>query len=256
MQTRTWLCGAVFGCGLVMAVPPVAPMSGPVTSEEMIEPSVRSEVEHSRALIVDDLLRQKRELEETIHLFSRDHQPEGDETEARKAALEAAKARLERMRRERFRTNDGRIIDEKEHAELLERQANEVMDTFHTAASKADFDAYFALMHEDGTFLGTDATERWTKAQFMDYARRFMVEQGKGWTYHPRDRHVSFSGDVAWFDELIDNEKYGTLRGQGVLRRVDGAWKIAQYSYSFTVPNDRAAGVVALILAQDGDGTP
>ncbi len=87
---------------------------------------------------------------------------------------------------------------------------------------------------------------------FMDYARPFMVEQGKGWTYTPRDRHVSAHGDVAWFDELIENEKYGTLRGQGVLRRVDGAWKIAQYSYSFTVPNDKAAGVVELILAEDG----
>lgn len=125
------------------------------------------------------------------------------------------------------------------------------MDAFHKAASEADFDAYFGLMHDDGMFLGTDATERWTKRAFMDYARPFMVEQGKGWTYHPRDRHVSIRGDVAWFDELIDNDKYGTLRGQGVLIREDGAWKVAQYSYTFLVPNDKAPAVVELILAED-----
>jgi len=113
----------------------------------------------------------------------------------------------------------------------------------------ADFEGYFALMHEDGMFLGTDATERWTKAEFMDYARPFMVEQGKGWSYTPRDRQVSVSGNVAWFDELIENEKYGTLRGQGVLLRDHGKWQIAQYSYSFTVPNDKAKAVVGLILA-------
>jgi ketosteroid isomerase-like protein len=132
--------------------------------------------------------------------------------------------------------------------------AHAAMDAFHAAASEADFDAYFALMHDDGVFLGTDATERWTKAQFMEYARPFMVEQGKGWTYHPRDRRVSVRGDVAWFDELIENEKYGTLRGQGVLVREGGAWKVAQYSYSFAVPNEKAPGVVALILGQDEDG--
>ncbi|MFI4897376.1 MAG: nuclear transport factor 2 family protein [Phycisphaerales bacterium JB059] len=126
-----------------------------------------------------------------------------------------------------------------------------VMDAFHAAASEADFEGYFALMHDDGVFLGTDASERWTKAQFMDYARPVMVEQGKGWTYHPRDRHVSVRGDVAWFDELIENEKYGTLRGQGVLVREGGDWRVAQYSYSFAVPNEKAPGVVELILSED-----
>lgn len=130
-------------------------------------------------------------------------------------------------------------------------QVGVTMDAFHKAASEADFDAYFALMRDDGVFLGTDASERWTKAQFEDYARPFMVEQGRGWIYHPRDRHISIRGDVAWFDELIDNDKYGTLRGQGVLVREDGAWKIAQYSYSFAVPNDKAPAVVELILSDE-----
>ncbi len=128
----------------------------------------------------------------------------------------------------------------------------EVLNAFHRAASEADFDGYFALMDEGGSFLGTDASERWTKAEFMDYARPFMVEQGKGWAYKPRARRVSIMGKrTAWFDELLDNEKYGTLRGQGVLVFTKGTWKIAQYSYSFTVPNDRAKSVVELILAPE-----
>jgi hypothetical protein len=57
------------------------------------------------------------------------------------------------------------------------------------------------------------------------------------------------SGDVGWFDELLDHESYGALRGSGVLRKIDGRWRIAQYDLAFTVPNDRAREVVERIRA-------
>jgi SnoaL-like domain len=125
-----------------------------------------------------------------------------------------------------------------------------VLDSFHHNASVPDEDAYFALFAPNAVFLGTDAGERWPVTEFRTYAHaRF--EQGDGWTYRLREgtRHVTISpgGDVAWFDELLDNENYGLTRGTGVLRSIDGQWKIAQYHLTIPVPNELAREVVDMI---------
>jgi hypothetical protein len=126
-------------------------------------------------------------------------------------------------------------------------EIDRVLDAFHAAAARADEPAYFALFAPTGVFLGTDASERWGVAAFREFAHPHFAS-GKGWTYLPRGRQISFSADaqVAWFDELLDHEKYGELRGSGVLIKLDGAWKIAQYNLTFTVPNAVAPEVVAL----------
>ena len=123
-----------------------------------------------------------------------------------------------------------------------------VLDSFHDAASKADEERYFAHFAPEGVFLGTDASERWTVDAFRAYAHPHFAK-GRGWTYVPRDRHVVFApgGRVAWFDELLDNEHYGELRGTGALRRTADGWKIVQYNLTFLVPNDAAKEVVKLI---------
>ena len=123
-----------------------------------------------------------------------------------------------------------------------------VLDDFHRAASEADGERYFAHFAPGGVFLGTDSSERWTVGEFQAYAEPFF-EQGRGWTYVPRDRHIAFNerGDVAWFDELLDSDKYGEARGSGVLVKSDGHWKIAHYSLSFPIPNDVALEVVGII---------
>ena len=125
-----------------------------------------------------------------------------------------------------------------------------ILDDFHDAASQADFDRYFGHFSRDGVFLGTDGTERWTVAEFKAYARPFF-EPGGGWTYSPRNRHVSFTPDgrAAFFDEMLDNDGLGEARGSGVVVREDGIWKVAQYNLSIPIPNALAARVVALIHA-------
>jgi len=40
------------------------------------------------------------------------------------------------------------------------------------------------------------------------------------------------------FDELVRNDKYGQLRGTGVLKLVDQDWKIVQYNLVLPIPND------------------
>ncbi|MEL7472142.1 MAG: nuclear transport factor 2 family protein [Planctomycetota bacterium] len=132
-----------------------------------------------------------------------------------------------------------------------------LVDAWHRAAATGDFDAYFGRMTEDAVFLGTDATERWVGVEFRDFARPYFdgpTAYGDGaWTYEPLERFVSVSnrGDVAWFDELLRNEKYGVCRGTGVLVRGRVGWKIAHYSLSFMVPNEVAGDVVDVIGADE-----
>jgi hypothetical protein len=134
-----------------------------------------------------------------------------------------------------------------------------VLDAFHQAASRADGAAYFALLTPTARFIGTDASERWPLEAFHAFADPYF-SQGKGWTYHPRDRVISIlpieCRCVASFDELLDNAGYGETRGSGVLIRDGAGWRIDQYVLSFTVPNDVAKDVVAVIAAGKGVETP
>lgn len=134
-----------------------------------------------------------------------------------------------------------------DHATGVEDRLN----ALHAAASEANLEAYFACFDDDAVFLGTDASERWTTQEFKAYCTPYFAA-GKGWTYTPRDRHVRLddprSPRMAWFDELLDNEKYGTCRGSGVLVRSGSPaeWKIVQYNLAFMVPNETAAEVTAI----------
>lgn len=129
------------------------------------------------------------------------------------------------------------------------------LDAFHRAAAEADGATYFDLFTPDAHYRGTDVTEFWTLAEFRAYAEPYF-NQGRGWTYVARDRHVSIvPGDclcVAWFDEILDSESYGTSRGVGVmLRGEDGQWRIAYYALTFPIPNALARDMTARIRAAE-----
>ena len=132
-------------------------------------------------------------------------------------------------------------VSEVEGEESLPRAAeiHAVVDDWHRAAAEADLDAYLGAIAEDGVFLGSDDWERWPRDKFLAYAKPHF-DQGKGWTFLPRDRVVAFSADgrTAWFDEKLDSEHMGLCRGTGVLERRDGRWKIVHYSLTITIPND------------------
>lgn len=135
-----------------------------------------------------------------------------------------------------------------------EAEASAVVDRLHDLASAADGPAYFDLFTPDARFIGTDATERWGVEAFKAYAMPYF-SQGKGWTYHPRDRVVTMltlpCQCVASFDELLDNDAYGVTRGSGVLVKTEAGWKIQQYVLSYVVPNDVAKDVTALIRTHE-----
>lgn len=138
-------------------------------------------------------------------------------------------------------------------AERETAAANAVIDQLHETASRADGAAYFALFAPNARFIGTDAGEHWDLAAFRAYAEPYFA-RGRGWTYRSRERSLTVSDDYAWFDEQLDHDSYGALRGSGVLRRNSaGDWKIEQYVLSFTVPNDKAEAVVDVIQAPVGN---
>ena len=113
-----------------------------------------------------------------------------------------------------------------------------VLDDWHAAAAAADEARYFGHMTEDSVFLGTDATERWTKAELRAYAHPYFAK-GKAWSFRSVRRGVTFSADgrVAWFDEDLATPNLGPSRGSGVLVHNGKAWKIAQYNLSVPIPN-------------------
>jgi ketosteroid isomerase-like protein len=127
---------------------------------------------------------------------------------------------------------------------------DKALDAFHQAAAQADGKTYLNLLTQDSIFLGTDASERWTKAEFTAFVEPYF-KQGKGWTYRPTDRHVSLfnQGKMAFFDELLDNDKYGVCRGTGVLVKTDQGWKISQYNLSIPLHNAIPLDVVTQIKA-------
>ncbi|WP_313189927.1 nuclear transport factor 2 family protein [Sphingobacterium sp.] len=127
-----------------------------------------------------------------------------------------------------------------------EQEVAKVLDQWHAAAGKADFKEYFGLMDANSVFIGTDATERWDKQEFMDYAKPHF-DKGKAWNFSSLERNIEISedGKTAWIDELL-NTQMKICRGSGVLVLKDGKWLIKQYVLSMTVPNDLADEVVKM----------
>ena len=123
---------------------------------------------------------------------------------------------------------------------------NKMLDGFNAAAGSADFKKYFNYYAEESYFMGTDATERWNKNEFMAWAKPFF-DRGKAWNFTSISRNVYFSpdGKMAWFDELL-NTQMKICRGSGVLEKINGEWKVKQYVLSMTVPNKLSDEVTKL----------
>ena len=143
-------------------------------------------------------------------------------------------------------------VEEQHRNQADEQEIRRVLDALHDAASKAQLERYFALFAPDAVYIGTDATERWSLEEFRGFVTPYFT-QGRGWTYEPTSRHVTLGPEnrTAWFDEILENENYGTTRGTGVLVKIEDEWKIAQYHLTIPVPNDLAKRVVGMIRGDE-----
>ncbi len=128
---------------------------------------------------------------------------------------------------------------------------NDVLDSWHLAAANADFDAYFGKMTKDGVFLGTDAMENWQNDEFRTFSKPYF-DGGKAWSFTAVQRNIYLgeSGNFAWFDELLDTQMK-ICRGSGVLKKVNGQWKIAHYVLSIAVPNENVDELIQIKEAKD-----
>ena len=132
-----------------------------------------------------------------------------------------------------------------------------VLDDWHLAAAQADEGRYFGHLAADAVFLGTDATERWTKGAFQVWAHPIFL-RGKAWTFKATRRAITISQDgrSAWFDEDLATPNLGPCRSSGVLTRSQERWLIRQYNLSVPIPNELMDTVKAQIEAASQKALP
>ncbi|MEZ5029235.1 MAG: nuclear transport factor 2 family protein [Ferruginibacter sp.] len=143
-------------------------------------------------------------------------------------------------------SNQNNEINTQIDSALESKQINFMLDSFNRAAAKADFNSYFNFYTSDAIFTGTDATERWDKKAFMEWAKP-IFDKGRAWNFTALERHIYFdaTGNLAWFDELL-NTPMKICRGSGVLVKQGSLWKVKQYILSTTVPNELLDTVIKI----------
>lgn len=127
------------------------------------------------------------------------------------------------------------------------QEIHQFIDQWHQAAAKANAEIFFDGMSDNAIYIGTDASERWTKAEFIKFAKPYF-DRGKAWDFKAKDRdlHLSDDGTYVWFSELLTTWM-GTCRGSGVLHKTPAGWKIEQYHLSVTVPNEIIKDFITLV---------
>ncbi|MBB4082982.1 nuclear transport factor 2 family protein [Brevundimonas lenta] len=133
-----------------------------------------------------------------------------------------------------------------------EQQAAAALTDMHAAAARADSAAWEARLAPGLVWVGNETSERWDHDAFVAFAQPIFA-RGEGWTYSARERHVTLAPDpcecVAWFDELLDSQTYGTARGEGMLVREGDDWRVLRYALSYPIPNDLAKEMTGEIRA-------
>ena len=131
----------------------------------------------------------------------------------------------------------------------------------HLAKAAGDGDRYFGHFAPDAVFLGTDRAERFSVAGLRAILGPYYARGARPVTI-PIEQQVYLSpdGGWAWYEELVERKGVGRMRGTGVLRRVEGAWKIVHYNVVLTVPGalaeDFAERIEAFYSPETGPGEP
>lgn len=129
---------------------------------------------------------------------------------------------------------------------------NRFIDQWHQDAANVDREAYFGKIDEDGIYIGTDATEVWTRREFYNWAEPQFTGKGTAWDFKAIERNIYFGekSKYVWFDELLSFGKDGILRGSGVLIWRKEGWKIMHYVLSLPVPNESFGDVMKAIRSK------
>lgn len=122
-----------------------------------------------------------------------------------------------------------------------------LVDEWHHAAAVADEKIFFDDMSDDAVYLGTDESERWLKADFIVWSKKYF-DRESAWDFKPYSRNIQFSDDhkTAWWDEKLDTWM-GTCSGAGVATHTMNGWKIRHYQLAMMIPNDKVNSVLEAI---------
>ena len=128
-----------------------------------------------------------------------------------------------------------------------EADIESLLNQWHQAAAEADEAVFFGSMLEGGIYIGTDASERWTREEMLSLLGKYF-ERDSAWDFKTIERNITMAGDnrLAWFDELLDTWM-GTCRASGVVQLIEGDWRISHYHLSIAVSNDVVDGYLELI---------
>jgi len=129
----------------------------------------------------------------------------------------------------------------------LKQQLDQMLTNWHHAAAVADAETYFGYLAEGAVYMGTDATEYWTKSEFQQWAAPWFKKKS-AWTIYATKRNIFISQDktYAWFDEVLV-AGFGPARGSGILIKTNEGWKIKHYNLSMTIPNEVSKKVKDLV---------
>ena len=132
------------------------------------------------------------------------------------------------------------------YAQSPKEEIDQLLNEWHDAAARADFEDYFSKMAEESIFIGTDPTENWAKPEFKSWSKPYF-DKGKAWSFSSLERNIFLAEDdhFGWFDELLETQM-GICRGSGVVAMENGQWKIKHYVLSIAIPNENVDAVTAL----------
>jgi len=132
----------------------------------------------------------------------------------------------------------------------LKQQLDQMLTNWHHAAAVADAETYFGYLAEDAVYMGTDATEYWTKSEFQKWAEPWFKRKS-AWTIYATKRNIFISQDktYAWFDETLV-AGFGPARGSGILIKTNDGWKIKHYNLSMTIPNEVSKQVMDIVKTE------
>ena len=124
--------------------------------------------------------------------------------------------------------------DEKE----IKATVDSLLNDWHKAAANADLEGYIGSMDSGAIYIGTDASENWTREEFKEFCAPHFAKK-KTWDFTPLERNIYLGphNKTAWFDELLKTHM-GTCRGSGILIKELDQWKIKHYVLSLAIPND------------------
>lgn len=130
-------------------------------------------------------------------------------------------------------------------------QVNQLLNHWHKDVAQFDYEAYFNKMTADAVFVGTDASEVWSKQEFQNFSKPFF-DKKQTWDFKPIVRNLYFDkkNQIAWFDEVLDTWM-GVCRGSGVVIHEGTQWKIQHYVLSVVVPNEDMKKVVSIKKERD-----